>query len=67
VVGSSPQYYAGRRQARGGAIVGSADDCARGINEYLRAGLRYPIIGSPSAALGYLDRFLEQVLPKLDA
>ncbi|MFI5267058.1 MAG: LLM class flavin-dependent oxidoreductase, partial [Chloroflexota bacterium] len=59
-------YYAGSRPARGGAIIGSADDCVRGINEYLQAGLRYPIIGSPTADLGHLDRFLEKVLPRLD-
>jgi len=59
-------YYAGSRPARGGAIIGSADVCVRGINEYLQAGVRYPIIGSPTADLGHLDRLLEQVLPRLE-
>jgi alkanesulfonate monooxygenase SsuD/methylene tetrahydromethanopterin reductase-like flavin-dependent oxidoreductase (luciferase family) len=59
-------YYAGSRPTRGGAILGSADACVRGLNEYLQAGLRYPIIGSPTADLAYLDRFLEQVLPRLE-
>ena len=58
-------YYAGRRPARGGAIIGSPDDCVRGLNEYLQAGVEYPIIGFPTADLGHLDRLLEKVLPKL--
>ena len=59
-------YYAGSRPARGGAIMGPPDDCVRGINEYIQAGVRYPIIGFPSADLGSLDRFLEKVLPRLE-
>ncbi|HLQ33052.1 MAG TPA: LLM class flavin-dependent oxidoreductase [Chloroflexota bacterium] len=59
-------YYAGRRPGRGGAIVGSADDVARGINDYLKAGLEYPILGSPTADLRHLDRVCEKVLPKLE-
>src|SRR5712692_1433318 len=42
-------YYAGRRPGRGGAIVGSADAVAQGIQEYVDAGVEYPIIGSPTA------------------
>jgi alkanesulfonate monooxygenase SsuD/methylene tetrahydromethanopterin reductase-like flavin-dependent oxidoreductase (luciferase family) len=59
-------YYGGSRPARGGAIMGSADTCVRGINDYLQAGVKYPIIGFPTADLAYLDRFLEQVLPRLE-
>lgn len=59
-------YYAGRRPGRGGAIVGSADDVTRGIEAYVAAGVRYPIIGSPTADLRYLDRFLEKVAPRLE-
>jgi alkanesulfonate monooxygenase SsuD/methylene tetrahydromethanopterin reductase-like flavin-dependent oxidoreductase (luciferase family) len=59
-------YYAGRRPARGGAIIGSPDDCVRGINDYLKAGVKYPIIGSPTADVRYLERFLEKVMPRLD-
>ncbi|HVA23258.1 MAG TPA: LLM class flavin-dependent oxidoreductase [Chloroflexota bacterium] len=60
-------YYAGNRPTRGGAIMGSADACIRGINDYLQAGLRYPIIGMPTADLSHLERFLEKVLPRLES
>jgi len=59
-------YYGSGRPGTGGTITGLADDCLRGIEEYLKAGLEYPIIASPTADLAYLDRFLEQVLPRLD-
>lgn len=59
-------YYAGRRPARGGAIIGPPDACVRGINEYVQAGVRYPIIGSPTADLGHLERFLEKVAPRIE-
>ncbi|HEX6511844.1 MAG TPA: LLM class flavin-dependent oxidoreductase [Chloroflexota bacterium] len=62
----SEYYYAGRRPAARGGIAGPPDVCARGINEYIQAGVEYPIIGMPTASLVYLDRFLEKVLPKLD-
>ncbi len=58
-------YYAGRRPGRGGAIVGSADAVARGIQEYVDAGVTSPIIGSPTADVRYLDAFLEKVAPRL--
>jgi len=60
-------YYAGRRPGRGGgAIVGSADQVARGLEEYVQAGVEYPIIGFPTADLKYLDAFLEKVAPRLN-
>jgi hypothetical protein len=60
-------YYAGRRPGRGGAIVGSADHVTRALEEYIQAGVTYPIIGSPSANVRYLDAFLEKVASRLES
>jgi alkanesulfonate monooxygenase SsuD/methylene tetrahydromethanopterin reductase-like flavin-dependent oxidoreductase (luciferase family) len=67
VAGYFQHYYAGRRPGRGGAIVGPPDAVVRGLNEYIRAGVRYPIVGSPTADLRHLDLFLEKVAPRLEA
>ncbi len=57
-------YYAGRRPGRGGAIIGSAQAVADGIQQYVEAGVEYLIIGFPTAGLPYLDAFLEKVAPR---
>ena len=58
-------YYGPRRSETSGFLLGSPDDCVRMAEEYVKAGVQTMIIGSVTADLAYLDRFLEKVLPRL--
>ncbi|HZT06741.1 MAG TPA: LLM class flavin-dependent oxidoreductase [Chloroflexota bacterium] len=60
-------YYGTRRMDTTGFLLGSADDCVRGAHEYFEAGVQTMIVGSLTADLTSLDRFCEQVLPRLRA
>ena len=58
-------YYGPRRSDTSGFLLGRADDCVRMANAYAEAGVQTIIIGSVTADVAYLDRFLEKVLPRL--
>jgi probable F420-dependent oxidoreductase len=58
-------YYGPRRSDTAGFLLGRADDCVRMAHEYAEAGVQTMIIGSVTADVSYLDRFLEKVLPRL--
>lgn len=58
-------YYGARRSDTSGFLLGRADDCVRMAHEYVEAGVQMMIIGSVTADVSYLDRFLEKVLPRL--
>lgn len=46
-------------------MLGPADDCVRMASAYVEAGIEVLIIGSVTADLGYLDRLLEKVVPRV--
>lgn len=58
-------YYGARRADTSSFLLGKPDDCIRMANAYAEAGVQQMIIGSVTADLRYLDRFLEKVLPRL--
>jgi probable F420-dependent oxidoreductase len=61
------QSYGPARAADLGNMVGTADDLRRGAEEYFAAGVEVLILSSVSADVAHLERFCDQVLPKLRA
>jgi probable F420-dependent oxidoreductase len=59
-------YPGGRRVTTGADLTGPADECVRGANGYFQAGVQHLIVGIVTADPRYLDRFCEQVLPRLE-
>jgi probable F420-dependent oxidoreductase len=58
--------YGPSRVQRGlGVMVGTADDLVAGANAYFEAGVEVLILTSITARPEHLDRFLEEVLPRL--
>ena len=61
----SHSYGPARAELTLGNMVGTPDDLVRGASEYFEAGVEVLILSSITADTRHLDRFCQEVLPRL--